>query len=256
MKHFLVCFVCICYMCLLVSYPAWASCTEVPIITTDEELLKELRAIDIGNGFQVDTMLATDYVKAVLSSVYYVEETFLSFLISSEDDRWGFFDKQSYFLMAPQFDCVYDYYTTDIDSPIFCEQNEKFGYISRSDGTLIIPFVFSGYCELSEFFAGYALGCNIIVKEDETTFSYELLRSDGTAIQFPEGIIPISHPYGNLVLISTATGTCGNADTEDKSSVGIGNIDGEVLISPVECFDSSVLESYFYPYQDLDYDYE
>ena len=68
--------------------------------------------------------------------------------------------------------------------------------------------------------------------------------------------MPISHPYGSLVLLSNVPGTGNYDDTDDIDLVGIGDIDGEVLIPPTVCYDFDGIESYFYPYYDYDLDYE
>ena len=241
---FLLCCLCSCF-CNVV-------CAEYSQTDAEIVLLQEMGGIPTENGIQFNEHVCADeIVNALLADSYCVRETPLSFLISSVDDtRHGFLDKASRFLVMPQYEMIFDFFTTDPDSPIFVQQDGLWGYVSRKNGSVIIPFIFSGYCDLSEFMSGYALGCTKNIENGEISYSYILLQSDGTIIHFPEGIMPISHPLNDLVLITYCNRP---SDSEKKDGiyqyyVGLGNVNGEILIPPTMCSYETDLESYFYPY--------
>lgn len=104
--------------------------------------------------------------KVLVAAAYYITETPLSFLISTPEDKWGFFDKQSGIYHIPQYDEIYDFFCTDPQYPILVGLDGSYYYVDRKTCELAFAASFSGYCEYSEFYNGYALGVDIKYLED------------------------------------------------------------------------------------------
>ena len=59
-----------------------------------------------------------------------------------------------------------DSFIKDPTGPIFAKKDGKYGYLCRYDGSIVIPFQFTGYCDQSAFCDGYPLGDNIDWSDD------------------------------------------------------------------------------------------
>lgn len=218
-----------------------------------QSVLDALHAVPVENGYQVDRTMDLFDISYILriTAGYEVRETHLSFLISG--GPWGpevaWLDKQSRFLSRPEYEEFKDSFTTDPTGPIFAKKDGTYGYLRRYDGGIVIPFQFTGCCAQSEFCDGYALGDNIVWYEDGTGHKHVhvLLRADGYIVPFPEGIMPVSYPMNGLVLITPVYDENGRPE-DVEYSLGIGNVEGQVLLPPVPCGFESGLEKHFVPH--------
>lgn len=176
----------------------------------------------------------------ILSPDYYIYETELSFVFSDSSGKWGYFDKQSGFLQLPMFDYVYDRFCTDPNSPILVENDQKIGYLDRKNGKVLIPFQYSYYTEYSEFCNGYAVvkKANPNIRED---CSIVLIDKSGYEFKFPDGLIPVSYVYQDIVVILQKVKV---SNYEWQHSYGLGKTDGSIYMLPCYDFISNFHEGY------------
>lgn len=165
--------------------------------------------------------------KVLVAAAYYVTETPLSFLISTPEDKWGFFDKQSGIYHIPQYDEIYDFFCTDPHYPILVGLDGSYHYVDRKTCELAFAVSFSGYCEYSEFYNGYALGVDIKYLEDGgIQKKYTLINTEGDSVIFPEEIMPFGNVQSNGLVRIAALGKDG------CSLYGIGDTKGNVILRP------------------------
>lgn len=195
-----------------------------------------------GDIYQLRSSVDQERAVEILAYNYYTQETQLSYLISDETGKWGYWDKASGTLILPCYDEIYDYFATAEDSPILVGKDGKYGYLERSTGTPIIPFRYNSYCDYSEFRNGYAVVCNEKnTNEDEYEMQYALIDQNGHETIFPKGIIPIGYLRDQLVLIASIDSTA-----KDWYVYGIGNLQGEIVIPPIfDINDEDRLEQFY-----------
>ena len=196
-------------------------------------------------------------------------------IIDKANDAEGFFDKQSCFFQTPNK----EYYLVmlwgdDGSGPIAVQNTDGLtGYISRTNGSIAIPFQYTGESEHPAFSEGYALAANILIlpegedewheirpdeaiSNDELFEAYDgmgsrqyLIDTNGDRVAFPEGVRPESGVSNGVLIVSfmknDAFEYLNEEEWEEEGSytfrhLGIARPDGSIVLDT---------EDYWYMWQ-------
>lgn len=175
----------------------------------------------------------------------------------------GFYDKKSGFLQLPDTEyAMVMLWGEDGNGPIAVQNSDGLtGYVSRTDGSVIIPFQYTGESEYPAFREGFALVANNAIMmegsdawhevlpgdeySDEDyaeavgfTFKQYLIDVNGNKVSFPDGIEPVTGVSRGIVIISS------ELTEEDKLSdeqycfakYGIARADGTTIMEPAKVY--------------------
>ena len=126
---------------------------------------------------------------------------------------FGFYDKQSGYLSST-YDAIKltDPYINEQEY-IAVQDNDKWGFVHRSTGNVIIPCVYDEIVE--PFQNGYAL----VIQADhqindnfDSMDDYILINSNGVPVTFDDGIVPMSCPSSVGLIAVVQNGLYGLAD--------------------------------------------
>ena len=169
--------------------------------------------------------------------IYEFDSAFIYAVDAGDVLLFGFYDKQSGYLSST-YDAIKltDPYINEQEY-IAVQDNDKWGFVHRSTGNVIIPCVYDEIVE--PFQNGYAL----VIQADhqindnfDSMDDYILINSNGVPVTFDDGIVPMSCPSSVGLIAVVQNGLYGLAD-----------IYGRLMIEPqYEYVDSPTNDRFWY----------
>ena len=160
--------------------------------------------------------------------IYEFDSAFIYAVDAGDVLLFGFYDKQSGYLSST-YDAIKltDPYINEQEY-IAVQDNDKWGFVHRSTGNVIIPCVYDEIVE--PFQNGYAL----VIQADhqindnfDSMDDYILINSNGVPVTFDDGIVPMSCPSSVGLIAVVQNGLYGLADIYGRLMIEPQYEDGE-----------------------------